>query len=128
MARLLADEDFKAAVRERLVELGHDVQSALQAGIANVRTADNELLARATADRRAVLTHNRIDYVRLHRVTPGHGGIIVCKQYPDAGELADQIHAALEPIPSTEDLLIRVYLTQPPRVERRTALGKPEDD
>lgn len=92
---------------------------------------DDILLAFSTADGRAILTHNRDDYVRLHRKTPDHGGIIVCRQSGEPEVLAEQIHAALGPLTSTQNLLIRVYLKSPPRIEAieaRPAQGEPEND
>jgi predicted nuclease of predicted toxin-antitoxin system len=119
MARLQADEDFKASVAAGLRELGHDVQSAVQAGLANRGLPDEALLAHATAEGRVVLTHNRDDFVRLHRKTPAHGGIIVCRQSGDPQVMAQQIHAALVGCDDPQGLLIRVYLQLPPRVEGR---------
>jgi hypothetical protein len=121
VARLQADEDFRAAIARHLRELGHGVRSAREAGLANQGIDDDTLLRRATADGRAVLTHNRRDFLRLHRQSEMHGGIVTCRQDGDAGVLAEQIHAALAPLASTENLLIRVYLNGPPRIEPRPA-------
>jgi hypothetical protein len=126
MARLQADEDFRAPIAHRLRELGHEVLSAHEAGLANAGLGDEAILLRATADRRALLTHNRSDFLGLHRALPAHGGIVTCRQDADALVLAEQIHAALKPLATTENLLIRVYLNGPPRVEGRPT-SRPEN-
>lgn len=127
MARLQADVDFKASVTVRLRELGHEVQTAVEAGIANQELPDDALLAFSTASGRALLTHNRGDFVRLHRTTSTHGGIIACKQSGDPAVLAEQIHAALSSLPSTNNLLIRVYLKSPPRIDAKMGDGDREN-
>jgi hypothetical protein len=60
MASLYADEDFDYAVVERLRQLGHDVLTVQEAG--RKGGPDIQVLADATADRRAVLTFNRWDF------------------------------------------------------------------
>jgi hypothetical protein len=117
MARFLADEDFRAAIAERLRELGHDVTTAVQAGVANSKLADGELLLHASRDGRSLLTHNRLDFHRLHREVTGHAGIITCRQDGDAEVLAGQIHAAVEPLTAIDSLVIRVYLNGRARIE-----------
>jgi predicted nuclease of predicted toxin-antitoxin system len=56
MARLYADEDFPGPVVLVLRAFGHDVVTVQQAGRRG--TSDSQVLADATADGRAVLTHN----------------------------------------------------------------------
>jgi hypothetical protein len=76
MARLYADEDFPLPVVEALRQLGHDVLTVQEAGRANQGIGDGQVLADATADGRAVLTHNHPDFKRLHRRgRPPHAGI-----------------------------------------------------
>jgi hypothetical protein len=55
-----------------------NVLTALEAGQANQAIPDEPVLAFATAARRAVLTHNRRHFIRLHRRAPTHAGILVC--------------------------------------------------
>jgi hypothetical protein len=73
MARFLADEDFDHNIVRALRALGHDVSTVQDAGLANRQTPDDEILAFATSEERAVLTHNRKDFVRLHGRSPAHG-------------------------------------------------------
>jgi hypothetical protein len=95
MARLHADENFSFPVVELLRQLGHDVRTTGQADMANQRLPDADVLARATADGRAVLTFNRRHFKRLHQVTGLHAGIIVCTREDDVAALARRIDQAI---------------------------------
>jgi hypothetical protein len=109
MARLYADEDVPRRVVERLRALRHDVLTALEAGHANQSVPDADVLAEATRLGRAVLTHNRKDYKRLHATTPGHAGIVSCTRddaNPEA--LADRIDRGLAAHPNLAVQHIRV--------------------
>jgi hypothetical protein len=64
MGRLYADEDFPFGAVQILRTLGHDVLTVQEAGRGG--KPDTEVLADATADGRAVLTHNHRHYQRLH--------------------------------------------------------------
>ena len=64
MARLYADEDFPYPVVLELRRLGHDVLTVQEAGKAGQK--DEAVLDEARADGRAVLTHNRRDFIHLH--------------------------------------------------------------
>jgi Domain of unknown function (DUF5615) len=89
-----ADEDFSAPAVKELRRLGHDVLTAQQDN--RRQTPDDQILARAHALSRAVLTHNRFDFVRLHIRGAPHSGIVAAKQ--DAHNhiaLARRIHACL---------------------------------
>jgi hypothetical protein len=108
MARLYADEDFSYPAVERLRELGHDVVTAEEAGQANRKTTDQEILASATGGGRAVLTFNRRHFIRLHRQVSSHAGIVVCSRDPDVLALARRIDESLRGYPSFENQLIRV--------------------
>jgi Holliday junction resolvase len=50
-----------------LRELGHDVLTVQEAGKANQRIPDEEVLAFATENDRAIITQNRKDFIQLHR-------------------------------------------------------------
>jgi hypothetical protein len=69
---------------------------------------DASQLAHATADSRAVVTHNRRDYFRLHRQVRPHGGIVVCTRDADNAALADRIHRSIASVTSLENQLLRV--------------------
>jgi hypothetical protein len=108
MALLFADEDFPFPAVERLRELGHDVVTALEVGLAGIGTDDTEILAEAVRLGRAVVTMNRRDYIALHAADPNHAGIIVCTRDADTSALAGRIHTAITAAGSLAGLLIRV--------------------
>jgi hypothetical protein len=58
-------------------------------------TPDPDILARAHALGRAVLTYNRRDFERLHRWGAAHSGILSATHDVDFLALATRIHAAL---------------------------------
>ena len=92
--QLYADEDFPLGVVQELRRLGHDVLTAQEDG--RRATPDPDLLARAHALGRAVLTHNRRDYERLHRQGAAHSGILSATQDSHHHvSLAARLHAAL---------------------------------
>jgi predicted nuclease of predicted toxin-antitoxin system len=70
VARLYADENFPLRVVQELRSLGYDVLTALEAGQANQRIADADVLAFAASLDRAILTVNRRDFIRLHHQQP----------------------------------------------------------
>ena len=114
MARLYADEDFDYPVVVELRRLGHDVLTVTEAGEANQRVADDEVLALAITQGRAVLTFNRRDFIRLHRAIRAHAGIVVCTWDRDRMALAARIHVALTNCPILDDHLIRIVRPQSP--------------
>src|SRR5437773_10670352 len=92
--QLYADEDFPLTAVNELRRLGHDVLTAQEDG--RRATPDPDILARAHALGRAVLTHNRRHYERLHRQGAAHSGILSATQDPrNHASLAARIDAAL---------------------------------
>lgn len=63
MARLYADEQFPREVVELLRLLAHDILTVQEAGNANQGIPDEQVLAFAVSDERAVLTLNRFDFI-----------------------------------------------------------------
>jgi predicted nuclease of predicted toxin-antitoxin system len=108
MARLYANENFPLPVVTELRRLGHDVLTVQEAGKANQEIPDDEVLAFARAENRAVLTINRRDFIRLHRQQPQHSGIIVCTADTHFVRQARHIQAAIEKVPALANQLIRV--------------------
>lgn len=108
MASLYADEDFPHPVADALRTFGHDVLTALAAGQANQKIPDSQVLAHATSLDRAVLTLNRRDYIRLHRASSRHSGIIACTHDPDVDALAHRIDAALAKTSDLHGQLVRI--------------------
>jgi predicted nuclease of predicted toxin-antitoxin system len=107
MARLYVDENFNYRVVEELRRLGYDVLTVPEDGRAGAD--DPHVLSFATAHGRAVLTHNRRHFIRLHHQTPTHFGIIVCTSDRDVVASAARIHQAVSTITSLDNQLIRVY-------------------
>ena len=106
MARLYADEDFPGPVVEMLRDLGHDVLTVQEAGRRGA--ADPQVLADATADSRAVLTHNHRHYQRLH-ARQAHAGIVSCtRDKADLMGMALRIHDAMTAAPNLANQFIRI--------------------
>ena len=91
--RLYADEDFPLPVVEALRRLGHDVLTAQEDGRTSI--PDPDVLARAHALGRAVLTYNRRHFERLHRQGVLHSGILSATHDSDFPRLAARIHGRL---------------------------------
>jgi hypothetical protein len=116
VAAFYADENFPEPTAVALRALGHDVLTVRGDGRDNQGIGDPLVLARATALGRAILTHNRKDYFRLHRADPGHAGIVACTEDLDYPALAARIHAAVSSVPALAGLLIRVNKPNLPRM------------
>ena len=114
MAVFYADEDFPGPVVVELRALGHDVFTVQQDGRAGYGVPDPDVLARAIALGRCVLTKNRVDYYRLHAADPAHFGIVTIRDDPDRAALAARIHAAVSAVPLPAGQLVRVNRPNPP--------------
>jgi predicted nuclease of predicted toxin-antitoxin system len=108
MARLYADEQYPYPVVEILRTLGHDVLTVQEAGKANQRISDLDVLLFATGEGRAVITQNRKDFFQLHRIQPMHAGIIACTNDRDWEGLAQRIHEAISAKEDLQRKLIRI--------------------
>jgi len=110
MAGLYADEQFpRRVVVELLRALGHDVLTVQEASNANLGIPDEDVLAFAVTKERAVLTLNRIDFIRLHASQPNHAGIIVCKDdQQDRQRMATRISEAISNVETLRGMLVRV--------------------
>lgn len=108
MARLYADEQYPKRVVELLRTLGHDVLTVQEAGNANQKIPDEEVLAFALSIDRAFLTLNRRHFIRLHTLQPDHAGIIVCKDDSNRERLAARINEAISNLETLRSLLVRV--------------------
>jgi predicted nuclease of predicted toxin-antitoxin system len=61
MVSLYSNENFPKRVVDELRRLGHDVLTSYEAGLANQKIPDDQVLQFAISQNRAVLTLNRID-------------------------------------------------------------------
>lgn len=117
MACLYANENFPLPTVRALRAAGHDVLTAQEDGRAGQGIPDPDVLLRATVLGRAVLTHNRTDYFRLHAATAAaHAGIIACKEDLDFPGLAARIHAAVSAVLNLAGQIIRVNRPNTPKV------------
>jgi len=108
VARFYADEQFPRQVSEFLRGMGHDILTVQEAGKAGLGIPDPEVLAFAISEERVVLTLNRYDFIRLHRLQTDHDGIIVCTEDQDFERLATRINEAISTEETLRGKLIRV--------------------
>ena len=112
MASFYTNENFPIKVAQYLRERGHDVLTSNEAGNANQRIPDADVLIFAAQARRILLTINRRDFIELHKESTNHAGIIVCTQNTDLKEQAEQINQAVQEMGTMEGKLIRINRMQ----------------
>ncbi len=113
MASFYTNENFPLGVVQFLREMGHNVLTSQEAGNANQRIPDEDVLAYAAKAGRILLTLNRRDFVALHeKVTNNHAGIVVCTQSTDLQEQSRRIDEAARGIDNLAGKLIRVNRKQ----------------
>lgn len=108
MALLYANENFPLLVVVALRQLGHDVLTVREAGYDNQRISDEAVLAFAVTQRRALVTINRRDFIRLHRQNPAHYGVIVCTEDADTNGQAQRIDSAIRALDTLVGALVRI--------------------
>lgn len=108
MARMYANENFPRPVVDELRRLGHDVLTIQETGKAGIQTPDDEVLDFAKSETRAVLTLNRKHFLKLHRESAAHSGIILCTVDSDFIGQAQRIHTQIEALPQLDGQVIRV--------------------
>jgi hypothetical protein len=112
MARIYADENFPLGAVQVLRGLGHDVLTVQDAG--RQGSPDPQVLADATADGRAVLTHNHLHFRRLHTRSQPHAGIISCtRDDQHLAALAQRVHDAIAAMPNLSNQFIRIVRPNP---------------
>lgn len=110
MLKLYANENFPLETVQFLRNLGYDVLTTHEIGKSNLRIPDEDVLTFAISENRAILTINRKDFIRLHRLNPIHAGIVVCTKNDDFKNFGECIHKVLLPYgENTSNLLLRVY-------------------
>jgi hypothetical protein len=95
-----------------LRKLEHDVLTTLEAGQADQRIPDHEVLQYAKQEGRTVLTFNRKDFIKLHDKDSNHAGIVVCKVDIDFKALASRIDTAVKEKVTLQQQLVRVTRVQ----------------
>lgn len=113
MARLYTDENFPQPVVDALRQLGHDLLTSNDAGNAGNAIPDEAVLAFAIDDQRALLTLNRLHFIRLHNASANHSGIIICTFDPDFVEQAQRINRLLNETDTLTGRLLRVNRPNP---------------
>ncbi|MFC2046048.1 DUF5615 family PIN-like protein [Chloroflexota bacterium] len=104
--------------------MGHDVLTIQETGTAGQSVPDEDILAFAVREDRALLTLNRKHFVRLHCNSPQHSGLIVCTLDPDFAALACRIHEAIK----AQDRLASTDSHQPPACLSDVLPIKPDSD
>src|SRR5215470_18015942 len=100
MSQLLLDEMFSGVIAEQLRAKGHDAL-AVVADPALAGLADDQILAHATATRRAVVTANIKDFIlldaRYRAASQAHAGLILvsAKTFPQDRTFTGAIISAL---------------------------------
>ncbi len=88
---LLADENFAFPVVKILRDLGYDIITLSDIGLSNQEFPDDLVLSKATELNRAIITFNRKDFIKLHRINDKHAGIIIATYDSDFQALAERI-------------------------------------
>ena len=112
MALFYTNENFPIGVVQHLREMGHNVLTSHEAGNANQRIPDEDVLEYATKAGRILLTLNRRDFIELHEKATNHAGIIVCTQNIDLREQSEQIDEAVQKAGDISGKLVRVNRKQ----------------
>ena len=112
MALFYTNENFPIKVATYLREMGHDVLTSQEAGNANQRIPDVEVLEFAAKSGRILFTINRRDFIEIHEKSSDHAGIIVCTQNTDLREQTEQIDKAVQEAVEMAGKLIRVNRKQ----------------
>ena len=115
--RLLLDEQLSPTIAEQLRSRGHDVVSAVDAGVAGI--ADEQVLASAARDRRAVVTNNIKDFRPMHadylRTSTAHHGIVYVPsgkyglRRDQLGSLITALHELLVQSPADDSMCDREH-------------------
>jgi hypothetical protein len=113
MVRLYSNENFPFPVVQELRRLGYDITTVQETGLAGQAIADEAVLAFACQENRALITLNRKHFIRLHKESDDHCGIIVCTFDPNFINLAHRIHEAITAQANLFKQLIRINRPNP---------------
>jgi predicted nuclease of predicted toxin-antitoxin system len=104
VVRLYADEQFPLGVTKLLRSMEHDVLTVQEVGKGGL--SDEEVLFYAMRESRIILTLDRRDFFRLHKLQPEHSGIIACKNDSDTERMALRIDEVI----SANDSLVGKFI------------------
>ena len=108
MASFYTNENFPIRIAQYLREMGHAVLTSYEAGKANQRIPDEEVLDFAAKAGRIVLTLNRRDFIAIHEKAPDHAGIMVCTQNSNSRDHSEQIDSVVPEMGDLAGKLIRI--------------------
>lgn len=108
MASLYSNENVALEIVAELRRLGHDVLTSYDAGNANARVPDDLVLSYSARMGRVVVTNNRRDFIRLHRLGKPHAGIVAFTFHPDFQALGQRSDLALNEERAAGRFLARV--------------------
>jgi len=108
MIQLYTNENFPLPAVKVLRNLGYDVMTTQDAGLAGKAMSDIDLLKYSISKRRVLITLNRKHFIHLHQKIPEHYGIIVCSFDTDFKALAERIHNAIYKKDDLSKNLIRI--------------------
>lgn len=101
---LYFDENFTLQIARTLSRRGFDVLTALDAEM--LGEADEKQMEFAVSQERAIVTHDRDDFLRLHSyyLTEGkrHFGIIISPQRESPGEITRRLFDLLDQVTTDE--------------------------
>ena len=92
MLKFYSNENFPIEMVNLLPARGYDVLTSYEAGQANQKIPDDEVLMYATKAGRIVITENRQDFINLHFTTSNHAGIVICKADRDYAGKVQVLH------------------------------------
>jgi predicted nuclease of predicted toxin-antitoxin system len=92
MLKFYSNENFPIEMVNLLRGRGYDVLTSYEAGQANQKIPDDEVLMYATKAGRIVITENRQDFINLHFTTSNHAGIVICKAERDYAGKVQVLH------------------------------------
>jgi predicted nuclease of predicted toxin-antitoxin system len=115
MANLYSNENFPLDLVLLLRQQGHNIVTSYESGQANQGITDEDVLTFATKSDRSVITLNRDDFLKLHRLGINHSGIIICKDDRDYSAQAETLNNFLQAQTDLINRLIRIQKQNQPK-------------
>ena len=112
MISFYANENFPLPAVQELHNLGYNVLTLQDAGLAGQAKTDIEVLKYSVKQNRTLLTLNRRHFININLKNPDYKGIIVCTFDPNFKALASRIHHAIIGKKDLSNMLIRINRPQ----------------